>query len=96
MILKEGDILQRGLFFYRVYLENTGSGDIVMNKIVYNFKTDKLQIFHDYTYTNWTEVGEGKMYTVLDSENKDTVAKLELVKRKYKLQKLNNISQENH
>lgn len=93
--LKEGDILQRGLFFYRVYMNNTGKGDIVMNKIIYNFKTEKLQIFHDYTYTNWNEVGEGKMYTVLDSENKDTVAKLELVKRKYKLQKLNNISDGN-
>jgi len=92
MELKEGDILQSGLIFYRVYMDNSGKGDIVMNKIIHNPKNDKLQIYHDYTFTNWTEVGDGKIYNILDSDNKDIVLKLELIKRKYKLQKLNNVN----
>jgi len=92
MELKEGDILKRGLFFYRVYMDNSGKGDIIMNKILYNPKNDKLQIYHGYTYTNWNEVGDDKIYTILDVDNKDITSKLELVKRKYKLQKLSNIN----
>ena len=36
----------------------------------------------------------GKPYTFFDADNKDTMSKLELVKRKYKLQKLNKLSEE--
>jgi hypothetical protein len=88
--MKEGDILQRGLFFYRIY--NIGRTDIVMNKILYNPAKDVLQIYHGYEFANIDDVGVGKLYTVLDPENPDTLAKLELVKRKYKLQKLNAIN----
>lgn len=91
MEIKEGDILQRGLHFYRVY---TTGKDIVMNKILYNPKTERLQIFHDYEYANWDEVGDGKLYKLLDCTDQDTLAKLEYVKRKYKIQKLNNLSEE--
>lgn len=92
MNLKEGDILQKGLHFYRVY--TITRKDIVMNRIIYNHIKEYLQISHDYEYTNWSEVGDGKIYTILESENKDTLSKLELVKRKYKLQKLNNLQNE--
>ena len=92
MEIKEGDILQSGLHFYRVY--TTTKKDIVMNKILYNFKTERLQIFHDYEYAKWDEVGDNKLYKLLDCEDNDTLAKLELVKRKYKLQKLNRLSEE--
>ena len=43
MEIKEGDILQRGLHFYRVY--TTTKKDIVMNKIIYNHIKEHLQIF---------------------------------------------------
>lgn len=92
MEIKEGDILQKGLHFYRVY--TTTRTDIVMNKIIYNHIKEYLQIYHDYEYAKWDQVGEGKIYTILESENQNTVDKLELVKRKYKLQKLNNLSKE--
>jgi hypothetical protein len=59
MELKEGDILQRGLHFYRIY--TMSKNDIVMNRIIYNFKTEKLQIFHGYEYTNFNDVGDGKL-----------------------------------
>lgn len=91
MEIKEGDILQKGLIFYRVY--SATAKDIVMNKILYNPKTERLQIYHGYDYASWDQVGDGKIYTILKSENQDTLAKLELVKRKYKLQKLNNINE---
>jgi len=86
MKLQEGDILQKGLHFYRVY--SVGK-DIVMNKILYNPKKDILLIYHGYEFATWDQIG--KIYTILEAENIDTKAKLELVKRKYKLQKLNNI-----
>ena len=91
MEIKAGDILQRGLHFYRVY--TTTRNDIVVNKILYNHIKEYLQINHDYDYISWDKVGEGKLYTLLDCENDDTLAKLELVKRKYKIQKLNKLSE---
>jgi len=94
MIIKVGDILQKGLIFYRIY--SLSSTDIVINKILYNEKTEKLQIYHGYEFAAWYEVGDGKLYSILDSENNDTKLKLELIKRKYKLQKLNKMSNENN
>ena len=94
MNLKKGDILQRGLFFYRIYdVGMPGSKkDIVMNRILYNPKTARLQIYHGYEYAIWDEIGT--LYTVLDAENPETKTKLEIIKRKYKLQKLNEIMNE--
>lgn len=92
MEIKEGDILQKGLFFYRVY--TTTRNDIIINKILYNHVKEYLQIYHDYEYVNWNDVGDGKLYTLLKSDDEDTISKLELVKRKYKLQKLNKLSEE--
>jgi hypothetical protein len=92
MEIKEGDIIQQGLHFYRVY--TTTKRDIVVNKILYNFKTERLQIFHDYEYIDWNDVGEGKKYNLLDCEEESTLEKFEWVKRKFKLQKLNKLSEE--
>lgn len=90
MNLKVGDILQKGLDFYRIY--NVGR-DIVMNQILYNPKTEKLQITHRYSFADWSEIGDNKLYKVHYAENPETVQKLEMIKRKYKLEKLNNISE---
>jgi hypothetical protein len=92
MEIKEGDILQFGLHFYRVY--TTTRTDIVVNKILYNHIKEYLQIFHDYEYVRWDEVGEGKKFTLFASETPNIKAKLELVKRKYKIQKLNLLSED--
>jgi len=91
MDIKEGDYLQHGLNFYRIY--NIGK-DIVMNKILYNPKTERLQMSHQYSFADLPEVGEGRFYTILKGEDPDTKIRLEWIKRKYKLEKLNNISEE--
>lgn len=90
MNIQEGDILQKGLHFYRVY--SVGK-DVVMNRILYNPKTERLQIYHGYDFATWDQVGDDKIYKILEAENVDTKAKLELVKRKYKLQILNKLSE---
>lgn len=90
MNLKVGDILQNGLNFYRIY--NVGK-DIVMNQILYNPRTEKLQITHKYSFAEWYEVGDTKLYKVHYAENPETTQKLEMIKRKYKLEKLNNINE---
>jgi len=89
MKLQEGDILQKGLHFYRVY--SVGK-DIVMNKVLYNPKNDKLQIYHGYEFATWDQIGT--MYTIFEAENVHTKSKLELIKRKYKLEKLNHIAED--
>jgi hypothetical protein len=89
MEIKEGDILQQGVHFYRVY--TTTRTDIIVNKILYNHIKEYLQIFHDYEYIPWNEVGEGCKYNLFAAETPDIKFKLELVKRKYKLQKLNKL-----
>jgi hypothetical protein len=65
-----------------------------MNKILYNPKTETLQIFHGYDYASWDQIGDGKLYTILKNEDTETLSKLEWIKRKYKLQKLNSLSEE--
>lgn len=85
-MIKVGDILQRGIRFYRVL--NVGR-DVVMNRILYNPKTNRLQIYHGLEYAELSEIGT--LYNVLKAEDTDTVAKLEIIKRKYKLEKLNSI-----
>jgi len=89
MKIQEGDILQKGLHFYRVY--SVGK-DVAMNRILYNPKTERLQIYHGYDFAKWDEVGT--IYTILEAESVDTRAKLELVKRKYKIQLINKLSEE--
>ena len=84
----DGDILQKGLFFYRVC--NVGK-DIVTNRVLFNPVTEQLQIAAKYDYVEWSEIGQ--TYTLLDASNR--LEKLELIKRKYKLQKLNKIIEEN-
>lgn len=85
----DGDILQKGLHFYRVC--NVGR-DIVTNRVLYNPKTDNLQIAHSYTYMEKNEIGDDKEYKLLKPE--DRMSLLELVKRKYKLEKLNKLSED--
>lgn len=85
----EGDILQKGLYFYRIY--NVGR-DIVANRVLYNTKTERLQIAHSYTYMELNEIGDNKIYKLLKPE--DRMSLLELVKRKYKLEKLNKLSED--
>jgi hypothetical protein len=89
MKVQEGDILQKGLHFYRIY--SVGK-DVAMNRILYNPKTERLQIYHGYDFASWNEIGT--LYYILEAESVDTKAKLELVKRKYKLQYLNKLSEE--
>ena len=92
LIINIGDILQKGLNFYRVY--SISYPDIIMNKILYNEKTEKLQIYHGYEFTTCDEIGNNKLYTLLNAKSNDTKLKVELIKRKYKLKKINNISNE--
>ena len=93
MEIEEGDILQRGLDFYRIHTVIPFKY-VVMNKILYNPKTERLQIYHGYEYADFDVIGDDKLYKLFDADNKDTMLKLELVKRKYKLQKLNKLSEE--
>lgn len=86
-MIKVGDILQRGICFYRVH--NVGK-DIVMNRILYNPKTNKLQIYHGFDYAELNDIGT--RYNLLKSEDPNTIAKLEIIKRRHKLEKLNSIS----
>lgn len=85
----EGDILQKGLHFYRVC--NVGK-DIVTNEVLYNPKTENLQIAHSYTYMENYEIGDDKMYKLLKPENRMSL--LELIKRKHKLEKLNKLNED--
>jgi hypothetical protein len=80
----EGDILQKGKNLYRVY--NVGK-DIVLNKVFYNPSTNKLQIYHGYEYAEWNEIGE--TYILLDPDVR--LRKLEVLKRKYKLLRLEEV-----
>jgi len=84
----DGDILQKGTFFYRVC--NVGR-DIVTNRVLYNTTTEKLQIAAKYEYVEWHEIGQ--IYNLIEPD--DRLNKLELIKRKYKLQKIKQISEEN-
>lgn len=73
----DGDILQKGLHFYRVC--NVGR-DIVANRVLYNPKTEKLQIAHSYTYIETNQIGDNKEYKLLKPDERMPL--LELVKKK--------------
>ncbi len=85
--LIDGDILQKGLHFYRVC--NVGR-DVVTNQVLYNPKTERLQIAHSYTYVEWNQIGDNNLYKLVKPGERMSL--LELIKRKYKLQKINEIS----
>lgn len=85
-LVEPGDYLQNGLDFYRVY--DVGK-DVVMNQILYNPKINRLQMSHVYSFAEWYEIGTKYIfYRGSDPELKN---KLEMITRKYKLEKLNNI-----
>ena len=89
MNLKIGDILRKGGKFYRLHDFAYKSRDIVCNQILYNPKKDDLVISHDYIWINIYDIG--KIYELVN--DKDAKQLLEIVKRKYKLKKLNGISE---
>jgi len=90
-MVNEGDILQKGLDFYRVY--SVSIKDIVMNKVIFNHIKNSLQLYKGYNFASWEEI-ENKYYTVLKREEPETIKKLELIKRKHKLNKLNILNEE--
>lgn len=85
--ISEGDYLQHGLKFYRVY--SVGK-DIVMNQILYHTIKNRLQMSHVYSFAEWHEIGT--IYTYFAGNDPELLKKLEMIKRKYKLLKLNNIN----
>ena len=87
MIINEGDYLRNGLNFYRVY--NSKGKDIVMNQILYHTIKERLQMSHVYSFAEWDEIGT--KYEVFAGNDPELLKKLEWIKRKYKLEKLNNI-----
>ena len=80
----EGDILRKSNKFFRVSDFAKQSRDIVCNEILYNPKKDRLVLSHEYTYISWNDIGN---YVVVKEDKKQV---LEIVKRKYKLMKLDN------
>ena len=81
----EGDILQKKNSFYRVL--NVTNKDIVTNKILYNPKTNRFQIYHGYTFVDWFEI-DNAIYILLNAENR--IQKIEILRRRYKLELLKN------
>lgn len=86
-LVEPGDYLQNGLHFYRVY--DVGK-DVVMNQILYHPKKETLMMSHVYSFAEWEEVGT--KYTIYKGSDPELIKKLEWIKRKYKLEKLNNIN----
>lgn len=90
-MIEVGDYLQQGLHFYRIY--DVGK-DIVMNQILYHPKYERLQMTHVYSFAELNEIGEGKKYILHKGNSPELKIRLEWIKRKYKLEKLNNINNE--
>ena len=91
MNLKEGDILRKGSKFYRVLNFTKKTNDVVCNQVLYNPKKETLVIAHDVVYVDLDDV-EKKIYEKVPT--KDAKQLLEIVKRKYKLLKLENLNKE--
>jgi len=92
MDIEEGDILQAGGHFFRVYTMNPRKHEVVFNKIIWNPTKGKngiLEIFHDYEFCKFDEIGDGKKYTHFKSDDPEVIKLLEIPKRKYKIQRLN-------
>jgi hypothetical protein len=83
MDIIEGDILRKGTKFFRVKDFAKQSYDVVCNEILYNPKQERLVIAQDLTYINRS--GIGKEYILVEENKKQA---LEVIKRKYKLMKL--------
>ena len=81
----EGDILQKNNSFYRV--ANSSYKDIVANKILFNPKTNKFQIYHGYTYVDWNQIDDG-IYILLNATNR--MERIEILRRRYKLEFIKN------
>ena len=77
----EGDILQKNNSFYRV--ANSSNKDIVVNKILFNPKTNRFQIYHGYTYVDWNQIDDG-IYILLNDTNR--MERIEILRRRYKLE----------
>ena len=86
MNLESGDILRKGSKFYRVYDFAKKSRDVVCNQILYNPKREELVLAHDFVYIAFNDIGKG-----YDIVNDDIKQRLEILKRKYKLDKINKI-----
>ena len=88
-MFESGDILRKGGYFYRIYDINPKKHEIIFNKVIWNPLHNHLEIFHDYEFCKFDEVGDGKLYTHIKSTDPVLKELLEIPKRKYKIQKLN-------
>lgn len=92
MNLEPGNILRKGSKFYRVHDFTRKSNDVVCNQVLYNPKQERLVIAHEFIYIDLDDV-EKNIYEKVPTE--DAKQLLEIVKRKYKLLKLKDISNGN-
>lgn len=86
--IKQGDILKRNNHFYRVGDFAKRSADVVVNRVLYNPKMNNLVIAHEHIFIPLSDVGKGKPYEFISSDDPEVMNLLEMVKRKWKLLKL--------
>lgn len=86
--IRPGDILKRNNQFYRVADFARRTRDAVVNRVLYNPKLNNLVIAHEYIYIPLDDIGQGKPYEYIDMDSPEVMGLLEMVKRKWKLLKL--------
>ena len=87
--MEAGDLLQRGNKFYSVYDTNPRKNEVIVNKIIWNTKEERLWIFHDYEVISFNDIGKDKKYIHIPADDPSVPDKLEILKRKTKIKKLN-------
>lgn len=87
-MLREGDILKKGSKFYRVYDFARKSNDVVCNQILYNPNKESLVISQYLTWISLDDIDK-HVYEKVPTEKSKQL--LEIVKRKYKLLKINGL-----
>lgn len=92
--IKPGDILKRNNQFFRVEDFARRTRDVVVNRVLYNPKLNNLVIAHEHIFIALDDIGSGKSYEYISKESPEVMNLLELVKRKWKLLKLEENSDE--
>ena len=80
------DILKQNNNFY--YIKYLGYGFIIVNKILCDLNKKKLVLSHKNTFINEKDLDS---YTHFKNDDPNIKNKLELLKRRTKLEKINNI-----